>query len=83
MGSEKPWRSKEFLYQYYVVKKLTIDEIAAECKKLGHSVTPMTIYNNLKTHNLIRNSRNLGQRSYGPARASNKPTGGKPKGKFY
>lgn len=62
---EKPWTNKEFLYERYSVKRMTIDDISAECKKLGYPVTSMTIYNHLKKFDLIRNSRNLGKRSYG------------------
>lgn len=67
MGSFKPWHDKSFLYNLYVVKRKSIDEIAEECKKMGHTVTPMTIYNNLKKLNIpIRGgSRNLGKRSVG------------------
>lgn len=65
MARFKPWTDKSFLYNLYVVKRKTIDQIADECKKMGYSVTSMTIYNNLKKFDLIKNSRNLGKRSVG------------------
>jgi hypothetical protein len=61
----KPWHNKDYLYDRYVLKKMTIDKIADECKKMGYEVTSMTIYNGLKKFNLIKNSRKLGQRSIG------------------
>lgn len=84
--NNRPWRNKEYLYKKYVVDKMTIDQIADELTKNGTPVTSMTIYNNLKAFNLIRNSRNLGQRTYGPARKSTGGTSGgtaRPKKKFY
>lgn len=76
----KPWAEKSFLYSRYVEKKMTINQIADECTKMGFKVTPMTIYNHLKKHNLIENSRTLGQRSYGKGRSDGKNKG---KGSFY
>ncbi len=62
MAAYKPWNDKSFLYKMYVTDRKTIDQIADECKKMGYSVTPMTIYNGLKKFDMIKNSRNLGKR---------------------
>jgi len=75
MAAYKPWQDKSYLHQKYTVERKTIDQIAADCKEsYGLSVTPMTIYNNLKKHGLLKNSRNLGKRSHG---------GGGKRGGFY
>lgn len=75
MAQYKPWRDKAWLYDRYVTRRMTIDQIAKECCDSGISCTPMTIYNNLKALGIpIRGgSRNLGKRTVG---------GGKGKG-FY
>lgn len=65
MATYKPWTDKSFLYNLYTIKKKSIDQIAEECKKMGYPVTSMTIYNNLKKFDLIKNSRNLGSRKVG------------------
>lgn len=65
MAQYKPWRDKSYLHKMYSVKRMTIDQIADDCKKMGYSVTPMTIYNNLKDFGLLRTNRNLGPRSVG------------------
>lgn len=66
MAAYKPWRDKEYLHKMYVKNRKTIDEIAEDCKKsFGLTVTPMTVYNNLKDFGLLKNSRNLGKRSVG------------------
>ncbi len=65
MAAYKPWKDKSFLETHYVKGRKTIDEIAEICKGMGYSVTPMTIYNWCKEFKLIKNSRNLGQRSVG------------------
>ena len=65
MARHKPWMDKGWLHDRYVKKKMTIDQIADECKADGISVTSMTIYNHLKKNNLIKNSRTLGKRAYG------------------
>lgn len=65
MAQAKPWHSKQFLYDRYVAKKNTITQIAEECKQMGFPVTEMTIFNNLKKFDLVKNSRNLGPRSVG------------------
>ena len=63
--SGKPWHDKSILYDLYTVKKKTITEIAAYFTELGSPVTSMTIFNNLKKFDLVKNSRNLGKRSVG------------------
>ena len=68
-----PWRDKEFLRERYVTKRMTLKQIADECRSMGLSVTEMTIWNNLKKHGLLTNPRNLGSRS----------VGGKSKNGFY
>lgn len=65
MAGYKPWRDKSYLHDRYVKRRKTIDQIADECKGNGYSVTPMTIYNNLKSFGLLKNSRNLGSRTVG------------------
>lgn len=65
MAKEKPYADKSFLYDRYVIRKMTAKQIAVELTNNGYPVTEMTIYNHLKKHNLIRNSRNLGKRVYG------------------
>jgi hypothetical protein len=65
MARFKPWTDKQYLYDMYIVKRKTITEIAEDCKSKGIPVTEMTIFNNLKKHDLLRNSRNLGSRSVG------------------
>lgn len=65
MARFKPWTDKQFLYERYVMKRMTIDQIAKECEEMGHPVTSMTIFNNLKKFDLVKNSRNLGKRSVG------------------
>lgn len=65
MAQYKPWRDKAYLHQMYVVKRKTLAQIVEDCKSMGYSVTEMTIYNNLKSFDLIKNSRNLGKRSVG------------------
>lgn len=65
MAKDKPWADKSYLYDRYVLKKMTIEKIAKECTDQGYLVTSMTIYNWLKKYELIRNSRNLGKRAYG------------------
>lgn len=61
----KPYQNKEWLYDRYVVRKQTIDQISEELKELQIPTTPMTIYNWLKKFDLIKNSRKLGKRSIG------------------
>mgnify|MGYP000967535079 FL=1 len=75
MAQFRPWQDKSFLYQEYVVKRKTIYQIAEECTANGHPTTHMTIYNNLKKHGLLKNSRNLGKRSVGGNAASRKKKG--------
>lgn len=68
MAAYKPWRDKGYLYQTYVTKRMTIEQIAEDCKKnYKLSVTPMTIYNNLIGFKIpIRGgNRKLGTRSVG------------------
>jgi hypothetical protein len=67
MAAYKPWRDKDWLYRKYVGERKTLAQIVADAKELGHSVTEMTIYNNLKGFNIpIRGGgRNLGKRSVG------------------
>lgn len=75
MAAYKPWKDKAYMYEMYVKKRKTIYEIAEDCKtSFGIDVTPMTIFNNLKSLELIKNSRNLGKRSHG---------GGGKRGGFY
>jgi hypothetical protein len=77
MASIRPWQDKNYLYDAYVTRRKTIYEIADECTSAGHKVTPMTIFNNLKKFDLIKNSRNLGKRSVGGNNS------GKKRGGFY
>lgn len=79
--ANKPYAEKSYLYDRYVKKKMTIEEIADEMTRSGVSVTSMTIYNHLKKHNLIRNSRNLGKRTFGKKPGSKK--GGTKRKGFY
>lgn len=65
MSKYKPWCDKAYLFKMYVEKRKTLAEIVADCKAMGYSVTEMTIFNNLKKFELLRNSRNLGTRSVG------------------
>lgn len=65
MAAYKPWRDKAYLHRMYVEKRKTLDQIVADCEAMGYSVTPMTIFNNLKAFELLRNSRTLGKRSVG------------------
>jgi len=65
MAAYKPWTDMSFLKRKYITEKKTITQIAQECVDAGYSVTEMTIYNNLKKFNLIKNGRNLGSRSVG------------------
>lgn len=81
MAKDKPYADKSFLYDRYVNKKMTAKQIADELTAQGCPVTEMTIYNHLKKNNLIRNSRNLGQRSYGKKPGSQK--GGTKRKGFY
>lgn len=76
MAAYRPWRDKNYLHSTYVAKRMTLDQIVEDCKALGYSVTPMTIWNNLKSFDIpIRGgSRNLGKRSVG---------GGGKRGGFY
>lgn len=75
MAAYKPWRDKAYLHKMYVQEKKTIEQIAEDCKRMGYSVTPMTIFNNLKANNLLRKSRNLGKRSVGGSPSSRKRGG--------
>lgn len=79
----KPYTEKSFLYSRYVEKSMTINQIADECTKMGYKCTPMTVYNHLKKHNLIQNSRNLGQRSFGGNEKGKGKGGSKGSGKYY
>ncbi len=63
--NNKPWQSKDYLYDRYVAKKMTLKQITEECIANGYKVTQMTIYNGLTKFNLIKNSRRMGQRSVG------------------
>ena len=63
MAAYKPWTDKGYMHKMYVQNRKTIDQIAEDCKSMGYSVTPMTIFNNLKKFDLLKNSRNLGKRS--------------------
>lgn len=67
MAKFKPWSDKSYLYDQYVNKRRTLAEIVADCKEKGHSVTEMTIYNNLLKFEIpIRGgNRKLGKRSVG------------------
>lgn len=65
MAAYKPWRDKGYLHDAYVKKGKTLKQIVEDCKAMGYSVTEMTIFNNLKSFNLLTNSRNLGPRSVG------------------
>jgi ribosomal protein L23 len=66
VAAYKPWTDKAYLYKMYVTQRKTIDQIAADVKETyGLSVTSMTVYNNLKKHDLIKNGRTLGKRTHG------------------
>ena len=65
MAKFKPWTDKAYLHEMYIVKRKTLAEIVKDCEDKGLSVTQMTIFNNLKKFELLRNSRNLGPRSVG------------------
>lgn len=78
MANRKIYTQYDFLYDRYVKQKKTIDQIAKECEEMGVSVTSMTIYNHLKAHNLIKNSRNLGSR-----KSTRKSSGSSSKRKYY
>jgi hypothetical protein len=67
MAAYKPWRDKSYLYNTYVTKRMTLAQIVEDCKKMGYSVTEMTIYNNLISNSIpIRGgNRKLGSRSVG------------------
>lgn len=57
----KLYRDRDFLYEQYVQKRRNAADIAAD-----FGVTEMTIYNNLKEHDLLKyrgKGRNLGKRS--------------------
>ena len=75
MAAYKPWTDKAYLYKMYIEKRKTLAEIVVDCKAMGYSVTEMTIFNNLKKFELLRNSRNLGKRSVGGS-ADKKKKGG-------
>lgn len=77
MATYRPWRDKGYLYNAYVTKRMTLDDIVEDCKAMNYSVTAMTIYNNLKGFAIpIRGgSRNLGKRTVGGE--------GKARGGFY
>ncbi len=76
MAQYKPWTDKAYMTRMYVEKRMTIDQIAEDCKSLGYQVTPMTIYNNLVALKIpIRGgNRKLGTRSVGgdPAKKARK-----------
>lgn len=65
MAVYKPWHDKAYLHRMYVEKRKTLDQIVEDCISMGYNVTPMTIFNNLKKFELLRNSRVLGKRSVG------------------
>ena len=77
LAAYKPWRDKDWLWRKYVRERKTLAQIVEECKKLGHSVTEMTIYNNIKAFGIpIRGGgRNLGKRSVGGNSSSRKRGG--------
>lgn len=67
MARFKPWKDKAYMYEMYVQKRMTIEQIAEDCKSKGAPVTVMTIYNALLEHKIpIRGgNRKLGNRSVG------------------
>lgn len=81
MAKDKPYADKSYLYDRYVNKKMTAKQIAEELTAGGCPVTEMTVYNHLKKHELIRNSRNLGKRSFGKKPGGSK--GGSKRKGFY
>jgi arginine repressor len=62
-GREKPWCDRDWLEQRYVDRHMTLAQITQEILDMGLEVTQMTVYNQLKKFNMIRNPRKLGSRS--------------------
>lgn len=85
--TKKPYQDKEFLYDLYVRQKMTVTEIAKYLTDMGFPTTHMTIFNWLKKYNLLKNSRNLGERSVGVRDQGNAGRGlgnnSKKKGGYY
>lgn len=60
LASYKLYADRDYLYKEYVQRRRTAKDIANE-----HGVTEMTVYNWLKTHDLLKfrgKGRNLGNR---------------------
>lgn len=68
-----PWTDKDFLYDRYIKRKMTIYKIADECASLGFPTSYQTIFRSLRRFGFVeeqkpntsRNSKKKGGGFYG------------------
>ena len=55
MATQKPYHSKQWLYDHYVKKRMNLTDIAALLReKYNIAVSPQTLYNYVEKYDLLR-----------------------------